>query len=558
MNIPDLNTKSNINPPQLRKTLNFKASPALSSLFTLMNKHEILGVSAVDLGSMVIPRTAVDFTRNPAAGVETGLREASSTVIHASIGMAGYAAAAFLSTFLKNKKYNVNFKEITADSDTIDILSKSFKNILTQNPNAEKKELAEKFLTCIFSDVKGLGGNSNIKNSQLWYNLKADSQTQIIKKLSEEISSSKSFSLNPKTLNILQAKMNFDIPSLNQIHANIGGKELRTKGANLINDAYSLTKAFLQDNVLATFKKSKEKLPEFSKDLKKLGIGKTILGLTAILAVSLSFQSINAYITKKRTGKSSFVGNPDFAENNKSSNIQKNKKELLPYKLLSILGMGYFVYKTLNANSLKSFFQKIQFKSKLPTVNQIKLVYGSTIIGRLLAARDKNELKESAFRDFLGFSNFLVLGSLVTKLFVNAKDKSLINFDSSIHGKGFYNWLRNSDIKTHEDVINSALKLNVLSQKGVKKIKDLYSSGLITQGSSIDKKLKVLNSAKLIGLLYSCIALGILVPIINKKMTEHRYKKNKQNNTFSGSAPVNTPEELKKREIIVNFLNRNI
>ena len=150
---------------------NFKASPTLSSLFMLMNKHEILGVSAVDLGSMVIPRTAVDFTRNPVAGVETGFREASSTAIHASIGLAGYAAAALLSKALQNKNYNVNLKEITADSDTIDIFSKAFKQILTQNPKAEKKELAEKFLNNIFSDIQALGGNSNIKNSKLWYSL---------------------------------------------------------------------------------------------------------------------------------------------------------------------------------------------------------------------------------------------------------------------------------------------------------------------------------------------------------------------------------------------------
>ncbi len=513
-------TSNNFNTPNSykdRKPPSFKASPALSSLFMLMNKHEILGVSAVDLGSMVIPRTAVDFTRNPIAGVETGLREASSTIIHASIGLAGYAAAALLSKFLKNKNYNINCKEITADSDTINVFSNSFKQILKNNPNADKKEIAEKFLNDIFSNIQALGGNSNIKDSKLWFSLDAANKENIVKSLTDEIFNNKNFSLKEKTLDSLKAKMNFDLPSTDTLIATINGQKLHTKGSNLINDAYSLTKAFLQDNVLNSFKKSTDNMPEFCKNLKKLCFGKTILGLAAILAVSLSFQSINAYITKKRTGKSDFVGNPDFVEKSNNNNSIKNKKDILPYKLLSILAMGFFIFKTLNVNSLKSFFQKIQFRSKLPTVNQIKMVYGSTIIGRLLAARDKNELKESAFRDFLGFTNFLVLGSLVTKLFVNARDKSLINYDKSIHGAGFYNWLKNSGVKTHEDVINSGLKNKVFQKNSIKKIKDLYSSGLIIQGSSIDKKLKILNSAKLIGLLYSGIALGILVPLINKK-----------------------------------------
>ena len=48
------------------------------------------------------------------------------------------------------------------------------------------------------------------------------------------------------------------------------------------------------------------------KDLKKLSIGKTTLGLAAICAVALSMQTINRHLTKKRTGKDGFVGDPDY------------------------------------------------------------------------------------------------------------------------------------------------------------------------------------------------------------------------------------------------------
>ena len=90
----------------------FGSSQLLSSVFMAINKHEILGVSAIDLLSMVIPRSVIDFTRNKEAGTETAIREASSTATHAAIGVAGLGASALLAQGLKHKNYNVDFKSL--------------------------------------------------------------------------------------------------------------------------------------------------------------------------------------------------------------------------------------------------------------------------------------------------------------------------------------------------------------------------------------------------------------------------------------------------------------
>ena len=88
-------------------------------------------------------------------------------------------------------------------------------------------------------------------------------------------------------------------------------------------------------------------------------------------------------MTKKRTGKDGFVGDPDYEKKSISACETKKKDPLfVPLKMLSMLGFGFFIFKTLNASSLKDLASKLQFKGSLPTMNQIKLVYGSTILGR--------------------------------------------------------------------------------------------------------------------------------------------------------------------------------
>ena len=311
-----------------------------------------------------------------------------------------------------------------------------------------------------------------------------------------------------------------DIPSSQELKVNLGGKQIITKGDHLFADAYSLTKAFTQENVLKTFKKAKDGISsEFVKDLKNLSIRKTIFGLAGICTLGLSWQAINRHMTQKRTGIKGFVGDPNYG---KETNQEKPDKTFLPLKLLVNALMAFYVLKTIKAKNLKDFVSKIQFKGNLPTMEQIKLVYGSVILGRLLASNDKNELRESAFRDFMGFTNFLVLGALLTKWYVNHKDKSLINYDAATHGKGLWNWIKNSSIKTHEDVLNSTFKTDMLNENGVKSIRELYSKNWIKPGTKIAEKISILNKARLLAIVYACIALGIVVPLINKYMTNRK------------------------------------
>ena len=95
-----------------------KGFDALSLGLRFLDTNQAWGANAVDLGSMVIPRTTVDFVnRGPAAGMETGRREASGTINHSLIGVYGSLAALAFSLVL-NKTFGIRADKIFADNET--------------------------------------------------------------------------------------------------------------------------------------------------------------------------------------------------------------------------------------------------------------------------------------------------------------------------------------------------------------------------------------------------------------------------------------------------------
>ena len=82
---------------QQRKNPQFKA--AADGFLRYLATNQAVGANAVDFSFMVVPRTSTDLVkRGPAAGLETGRREASGTINHTLIGTYGAAAGAIIAT----------------------------------------------------------------------------------------------------------------------------------------------------------------------------------------------------------------------------------------------------------------------------------------------------------------------------------------------------------------------------------------------------------------------------------------------------------------------------
>ena len=102
------------------------AFDAVTMGLRFLDTNQAWGANVVDLCSMVIPRTAVDFyNRGAAAGMETGRREASGTINHSLVGVYGTVAGLALATALNNK-YGIKAHKIFADDQTLDILAKAW------------------------------------------------------------------------------------------------------------------------------------------------------------------------------------------------------------------------------------------------------------------------------------------------------------------------------------------------------------------------------------------------------------------------------------------------
>ena len=118
-----INTENKKEKQNVRFTGGFEA---FSTALRFLDTNQAWGANAVDLGSMVIPRTTVDFVnRGPAAGAETGRRESAGTINHSLIGVYGSAAGLAFATLL-NKDYGIRADKIFADNETVDIVGTAF------------------------------------------------------------------------------------------------------------------------------------------------------------------------------------------------------------------------------------------------------------------------------------------------------------------------------------------------------------------------------------------------------------------------------------------------
>lgn len=500
--------------PILPQQQNRQQNPSFTSATTILrflDTNQAWGANAVDLCSMVIPRTTVDFVnRGPDAGTETARRESMGTFNHSMVGVYGTVAGLALATTL-NKKFGFKAHKIFADNDTIEAITKSYDANKGANYSNHLREIFGKLETQVDGE---------------WRKIPQED----IEKLVEKYNSALINRQSPE-------RINDELKSFSKAvitHATGSEKAYRFAGSKNtfsltsgIENIYNVSKALIAKDLKGI------STEEFLKSMKKMNLGRSLLGLGFGATVGMLTQPVNMYLTKKKTGSDGFVGVAG-----------REKDKSAEFKFLKLAGFSAFAIGTLSTitPNPKKFLNKLQFQGMTPTISQLKFVYGLTIASRLLAARDKDELRESAVKDSLGFLNLLVLGSLVTKGVARAFDKSLINV-SKEDSKNFFKWLSNSSLKSRDEVLYDALK---------KQGKEIYKNGkelpfkelLKLADKGTKSKLRALNISQIAGYLYSGLVLGIGVPKLNIYMTnkseERRKAKLAQNNAI-----ITQPNEMK-------------
>lgn len=485
-----------------------------NAVMNYLASNQAIGAFAVDMGFMVIPRTAIDFTRTPEAGMETGRRELVSCLLYAGMGAFGLVAAHIVGAFSKSKKYDVPLHKINAGSSTFDALAHTWNGALDNYGGHfnNKTSTVDDYLNNVFNSVTGLSDNTKTP-----INSKPKIQKEIVKELKELLLSKNDYQLAKDTrtklvqkiikitgasehLNLVNKTSEIEINGIKQF------EQIKLSAADLLDNVYSLGRTFMQDKVAAEFKKSSNLADnEFVKSFKRFNSHKMLLGIGMVSAVAFSMQAVNRWLTKKKTGSDGFVvykdkeGTGEKAQKDKSTSFKVAKG-------LSAGAIGWFALSQIGGK-LKDLPKKLEFTKLLPTMNHYKYAYGLTIAGRLLASSDKNELRETATRDFLGFASWLVLGDVVAKIAARAFEKSknikLLNCeDKTLTG---FAKIMKSSLKTHEEL--------------------LYSDTAKMASEGTKKALKYLNISQLSGYAYSGLLLGLFIPMLNKAVTNKLHDK---------------------------------
>ena len=434
---PQLQTQTG-NKKEQKQNINFKgASDYISLGLRFLDTNQAWGANAVDVGSMVLPRTTVDtINRGPAAGLETGRREASGTINHSLIGVYGSLAALAFSLAL-NKTFNVRADKIFADNESFDIIGKYFHNNIQKNG---RNGALEATLGDVLKNVTTTNNGQDISLSE--------HNVQIIKERMLKALASPDIDKDTIPASTRQYLVNYIIEATgSESDYKLKGfnKETTSNLSTFVENLYNISKTLTKENVIKEFEKAaKFSENEFIKSIKKLNNRRTIAGMAVASGIGMSIQPMNIYLTKKKTGSDGFVG-VEGREKDKSFGFK-----LWKLAAAAVFGGGIVANLAMKKGGL---LKNIQYKGLVPTINQFKLIYGLTIMSRFMVARDKDELRESVVKDVLGFFNWLVLGNFVAKGVVLAmdKEKSLLKNPKE---SSFFKKI----LKTRDEVLVEGLK----------------------------------------------------------------------------------------------------
>ena len=469
-----------------------------------LDTNQAWGANFVDFAFMVMPRTATDFTRGSNAGWETARRESMGTINDSSVGLYGTLAGLALATGV-NKAFGLGDRDIKAssifaDSETVDMMGEIWHEPVAQDVKDP-----------LHAKIKKALGNYEVFKDGEWKKFKSEDIEKAANILTREVKNNEHLTKEAAydIKNILMSSNNLENNFRIVAKEGMRPHSSRYTISTIVENTYKLSKIFTKEKIVEAFNNAADyKENAFLKSLKKMNMKRSIIGVLIATAVGCMTQPINMWLTKRKTGVDGFVGGG-------------KKDESLKFKIEKGLVAGLFgagVIATIG--NPKNLLKNLQFKGFTPTINQLKFIYGTTIMSRFLAARNENELKEASVKDMLGFTNWLILGNFVQKLVAQGIDKSLIKKEK---GNGIINWITSSSLKTRDEVLHETLGKNAFKNGKALSFNDMMKA--ISDNKAAKGKLRALTIAQLAGYAYSGLVLGLGIPKLNIYLTKRRMAK---------------------------------
>lgn len=538
MNVQPISQQNN----QIKQQTNFKG--AVDTTFRYLATNQAVGANLVDFSFMVAPRTINDgVKRGPAAGMETGRREVMGTVNDSCVGLFGSAAGALIAGSL-SKKFDTKVNKMFTAPETLHILAENKSNQIKNNgPQIE-------YIKEILRNAKGYNPTAETADKDGYVKISQKIIDKIANYYDELLNKKADFnkwtgSKADKSRTVMMNEIIADTGAGSDYILESADKKIvsKTNLKSLLNDIFIVSDSFNGEKVKEAFKEQLKdnkviKENNFIKGLDKFMKNRAYMGFAASCAIGLSVQPINMYLTKLKTGQDGFVGVEGRSKDTSAG--------FFGLKGLSSVAFFSMILSTLNMNPLKftpkKFMDKMSFSGVMPTINQLKGIYGITIISRIFSARDKDELREVLTKDTLGYLSWLVLGDFVNRMAASAFDSDkckVVNIKKGTEKSNYFKRMFYANLKTRDEILVQTLAENgisttkekdgkVLAKTFKEMLKDLNGLKDEALKKATKKRLRALNIAQVAGYAFSGLVLGLGIPNLNIYITNKLDAKRKE------------------------------
>lgn len=514
VSVQNVNTGRNTTPQQPQPQ--FKGGPldAAVAALAFCESNPMLNVAVLDLSTAIIPRTVVEAQTNPYAGLEAFRRESSGLIINCMIpGLIVAGIAKLIGKGTMGGKTGMT--DCWANEDTINVVTKYWK----EAEGKTDREKVENTFRKLIQETQGIDGEKTVefKNFNFDESIKALTDN-VFTEITKDNKKATKKSLSDAVSKIVEKTHVGENVKI----AKHGDEYFSQSIGDVLKNAPKILKELINGKNL--------NVDDFAKKATKLVTNKSMLGLGAVIALALSAQPINRWITKKTSGKEGAPIYKDFTQSQVREKSPQEKAALFTQKLISAsLMIGVALLSIMKKPDAKMAKRVSQFKGIFPSMDQARIISTATFVSRMMSSQDKNDLREATVRDIATFSAFYFLGDYVAKGIATG-----IQAWSKKHGKGIelinvlkepdkdanalqkiWHWTKNTALKSSSEVYGKTEELT----KYAKNMRGVCQLGNIA---------------------FSLVTLGLLIPIFNRRKTNKKHE-----------------EELKQMAMAQNTDNKN-
>jgi len=529
--MPSLFTNVVANTTSTRALRSLQANPACRLLF-------------VNMVGIVIPRIAIDSSRNKYAGQETAFYELYSTATnYAMPGLLGLGTA-----YALGKIHNPLGLKTTGwvGNEYLDALSDVYqRSVKPGQPQETMRHFVRETLQQLHVTEPGQKEMARLSPQQV------EEQTRQITQLVQQKKP------DSKSIKAIAKSMAEQLGSFDRMRWQ-GRPELSIHPEKLIEHLHQLGREFEKGHQSANRATITEQVLGIAKKLKFVNNAKSVVSLTLVAALGFAAQFINKWITQYRTGNTGFVGYSDFAKR------LAHKKPKTDSPILSSIPQATWPQNVRAANSAgnampgQPTFGGLVSSQFMPTAEQLKyFIYPTGIVGKLLASRCLDEFRETAIKAGFAYINFLLIPNLVENLVAHSmRNKHVFSQLPEPSPEQLQRWSGKMQArwqKFNQAKVRSYQDIEVYAKKMGEKLGGLDENQIRTELASLLRKVdpvmqgmgqlstlgktqriteavtkelnRVKNVAGLSAILYSCLTLGFGLNWLNIYITNRRRAK---------------------------------